>query len=239
MSERYRFDRMELAGSLGDLGTLLPIAMAMILVNGLNPLGVFVSIALFYILAGLYYGVTIPVQPMKVIGGYAIATAMSPQQILASSLLMAIFLLVVGLSGAIETIRKLTPRAVVRGVQLSTGALLISGGVKFIVGTSKFQILQNAAEPFLGYQFLGPIPVGILLGLIGGMVTLLMLDNQRFPAALTVVGGGVLVGLVLGARGDGGTGPLWTLECGQLVRGHTGAATQDRALGSIIEENTL
>ena len=203
MSERYRFDRMELAGSLGDLGTLLPIAMAMTLVNGLNPLGVFVSIALFYILAGLYYGVTIPVQPMKVIGGYAIATAMSPQQILASSLLMAIFLLVVGLSGAIETIRKLTPRAVVRGVQLSTGALLISGGVKFIVGTSKFQILQNAAEPFLGYHLLGPIPVGILLGLIGGMVTLLMLDNQRFPAALAVVGGGVLAGLVLGARGDG------------------------------------
>jgi SulP family sulfate permease len=29
---------MELAGSLGDLGTLLPIAIAMVLFNGLNPL---------------------------------------------------------------------------------------------------------------------------------------------------------------------------------------------------------
>ena len=37
MPERFKFDRMELAGSLGDLGTLLPIAIAMVLVNGLNP----------------------------------------------------------------------------------------------------------------------------------------------------------------------------------------------------------
>ncbi len=38
---------MELAGSLGDLGALLPIAIAMILVNGMNPVGMFFSIAVF------------------------------------------------------------------------------------------------------------------------------------------------------------------------------------------------
>ena len=36
-----RFNRMELAGSLGDIGTLLPIAITMILVNGLDPAGLF------------------------------------------------------------------------------------------------------------------------------------------------------------------------------------------------------
>jgi len=81
--------------------------------------------------------------------GYAIATAMEPSQILASSLLMGVFLLIVGLTGAIELIRKITPKAAIRGVQLSTGALLISGGIKFIIGTSKFQALQQAAEPYL------------------------------------------------------------------------------------------
>jgi SulP family sulfate permease len=30
---------MEFAGSLGDLGTLLPIAIGMIMINGLNPMG--------------------------------------------------------------------------------------------------------------------------------------------------------------------------------------------------------
>jgi len=206
MAQRIKFNRMELAGSLGDLGALLPIAIAMVLINGLDPVGLFFSVALFAIFSGLFYGVTVPVQPMKVIGAYAIATAMEPSQILASSLLMALLLLVVGLTGAIDLIRKITPKAVIRGVQLSTGALLISGGIKFIIGTSKFQELNQAAEPFLTLQHLGPIPVGIIIGLIGGLATLLLLDNKRFPAGLMVVLGGLVLGLVLGARLDLGNG---------------------------------
>jgi len=79
---------MEFAGSLGDLGTLLPIAIAMVLFNGISALGLFLSIGVFYVASGVYFGVTVPVQPMKVIGAYAIAAAMRPNQILASSLLM-------------------------------------------------------------------------------------------------------------------------------------------------------
>jgi len=196
------FNRMELAGALGDLGTLLPIAIAMILVNGLNPVGLFFSIAIFYIVSGLYFGVTVPVQPMKVIGAYAIATALTPSQILASSLLMGIFLLIIGLTGAIETIKKYTPRSVIRGIQLSTGVLLISGGIKFIIGNSAFQALQNAAEPYLAVQSIGPIQIGIVIGLIGGLVTFLLLGNKKIPAGLVVVLGGLIVGLALGARLD-------------------------------------
>jgi SulP family sulfate permease len=51
MSERFKFDRMELAGALGDLGTILPIAIAMILINGFNPLGLFFSMGVFYIIS--------------------------------------------------------------------------------------------------------------------------------------------------------------------------------------------
>lgn len=199
---------MEIAGSLGDLGALLPIAIAMVLVNGLNPVGLFFSIALFFIISGLYFDITVPVQPMKVIGAYAIATALTPSQILASSLLMGIFLLIIGLTGAIETIRKYTPKSVIRGVQLSTGAMLISGGIKFIIGTSKFQVLQNAAEPYLSVQFLGPIQVGIVIGVIGGIVTFFLLDNKKFPAGLIIVIGGLITGLILGARLDISSGGL-------------------------------
>ena len=200
MFERFRFNRMELAGSLGDLGVLLPIAIAMVLFNGLDPLGLFLSIGVFYILSGVYFGITVPVQPMKVIGAYAIATAMSADQILASSLLMGAFLLLIGITGAIDLIRRITPKAVIRGVQLSTGALLIAGGVKFMIGTSSFQVLQKAAEPHLAVQSIGPIPVGLLIGILGGIVTLLLLDSRRFPAGLVVVAGGFAVGLALGAR---------------------------------------
>jgi SulP family sulfate permease len=195
-----------LAGSLGDIGTLLPIAIAMVMINGLNPLGLFFGIGLFYIISGVYFGVTVPVQPMKVIGAYAIATSLSAHEILASSLLMGIFLLVVGLTGAIETIRKFTPKAVIRGVQLSTGALLIAGGIKFIIGTSKFQIILNSAEPYLTVQYFGPIQIGILIGVIGGIITLLLIDSKRYPAGLVVVCGGFVMGLLLGARFDFGYG---------------------------------
>ncbi len=205
MTERFRFNRLELAGSLGDLGTLLPIAIAMILFNGLNPMGLFFSVGLFFILSGIYFGVTVPVQPMKVIGAYAIARALTPDQILAATLLMGAILLVVGLTGAIDAIRRWTPDSVIRGVQLSTGTLLIASGVEFVIGTSRFQALQNAAEPYLSLQALGPVPIGIILGVAGGLTTLLLIDSKKFPAGLLVVGGGLIAGLVLGA--GSGLGP--------------------------------
>ena len=200
MSARFSFNLMELAGSLGDLGTLLPIAIAMILINGLNPLGVFFSIGIFYVVSGIFFGVTVPVQPMKVIGAYAIATSMMASQIFAATLLMGVVLLIIGLTGAIKAIEKYTPTSVIRGIQLSTGALLISGGVKLVIGTSRFQELQQSAEPYLMIQSIGPVSIGIIIGIIGGITTLLLLDNKRFPSGLVVVMSGILLGLLLGTH---------------------------------------
>ncbi len=200
MTSKYRFNRQEFAGSLGDLGTILPIAIGMILVNGLNPSGLFLSVGLFYIFTGFYYGVTVSVQPMKVIGAYAIATAMSSGQVLAASLLMGMVLLVLGLTGAIDIIGKYTPKSVTRGVQLSTGTLLMAQGVKLMIGTSKLQLLHEMAEPYLTIQSLGPIPIGIFTGIAGAMLTLFLLDNKKLPAGLVVVMLGLLMGLMLGTK---------------------------------------
>jgi SulP family sulfate permease len=155
----------------------------MIMINGLNPGGVFFAVGIFYIFSGLYYGITVPVQPMKVIGAY-----------------VGLFLLIIGGTGAVTFIGKYTPKAVIRGVQLSTGTLLVSQGVKFMVGTSKFQLLREAAEPYLTVQSLGPVPIGIVIGIAGGVLTLLLLDNKRFPAGLLVVLGGLILGLILGTH---------------------------------------
>ena len=197
----YRFDRLEIAGSLGDLGTLLPLAIGMILINGLNAAGLFFTVGVFYILSGIYFGVTVPVQPMKVIGAYAIATGLSAQQIQASGLLIGAFLLLIGVTGAITLIGKYVPKPVVRGVQLSTGTLLMAEGVRFIIGTSRFQVLKNAAEPYLYLQAFGPIPIGIIIGFAGGLVTLLFLNNRKFPAGLLLIIGGTLIGVLLGKTG--------------------------------------
>jgi len=200
MLPRYRFNRLELAGSLGDLGTLIPLAVGMIMINGLSTAGLFFSVGLFYIISGLYYGLTVPVQPMKVIGAYAIVTAMSASQIMASGLLMGVFLLVVGATGTMRIIGKWIPTPVVRGVQISTGTLLMAEGVRFMAGSSKFQMLRQAAEPYLGLQSLGPIPIGIVIGIMGAVLTLLLLDNKKFPAGLLVVLLGLGVGWVAGTH---------------------------------------
>jgi SulP family sulfate permease len=189
---------MELAGSLGDLGTILPLAIGMIMINGLHPLGVLLGVGLFYIFSGLYFRVTCPVEPMKVIGAYAVATGISAVQIHAAGLWMFAVLMLISLTGLISFISRLIPKPVIRGVQLSTGILLVAQGIKLILGTSKFQGLHKAAEPFLSLQSLGPLPIGIVLGVLLGVITLILLDNRRLPAAIVVVGLGVVIGLILG-----------------------------------------
>jgi SulP family sulfate permease len=196
----YRFNRMEFAGSLGDLGTILPLAIGMILINGINPLGLFLGVGLFYVFSGLYFKVTSPVEPMKVIGAYAVATGITASQIQASSLLIFLFLIVIGGTGIITLIGKYIPKPVIRGVQLSTGVLLVTQGIKLMLGASKFQALRNAAEPYLSIQSLGPVPLGLIIGGILGVLTLLLLENKRMPAAIVVVGAGILTGILLGTR---------------------------------------
>jgi SulP family sulfate permease len=198
---KSEFSRLELAGSLGDVGTLLPLAMGMILVNGLSASGVFFSVGLFYILAGRYYGVTTPVQPMKVIGAYALATAADALHIQAAGILMGLVLLIIGAGGLIEKIQRHIPKVVVRGVQLTTGTLLMTAGVKFIVGKSSFQEAMGRAEPWLFSDTILGLPLGVLLGIFGGALALILLDNKRLPAGLILVAGGALLGAALGAGG--------------------------------------
>lgn len=191
-----RFDRMELAGSLGDLGTLLPIAIGMLLVNGLSATGLFFAVGLFYIVGGLYYRVPIAVQPMKVIGAYAIAQSLDAPTVQAAGLLMALFLLIIGATRLMNVVSRAITKPVIRGVQVSTGVVLASKGAAFILGNSALQLSGGMAEPFLGVDTFLWLPVGIWLGTAFLVVTLILIDSKRLPAGIAVVGGGMLLGLL-------------------------------------------
>jgi SulP family sulfate permease len=195
-----KFNRMEFAGSLGDLGTLLPLAVGMILINGLLPGGVFFCIGLFYLLSGLFFGVTTPVQPMKVIGAYAVAASLSASQIMAASLLMALLLMIIGVTGAVEWLAKHIPKAVIRGIQFATGLLLMTKGIQCMVGTSSLQLLEKSAEPYLRFQSIGPVAIGIPLGIAGVVLTLLLLNNRTVPASMAVIGLGLVTGIAVGTH---------------------------------------
>jgi SulP family sulfate permease len=139
---------------------------------------------------------------MKVIGAYAIATGISAGQIQASCLWIFLFLLIIGGTGINTLMGHYIPRPVIRGVQLSTGVMLVSQGVKLMLGTSTIQSLHQTAEPYLSIQYLGPVPIGLLIGASLAVLTLLLLDNRRLPAAIVVVGAGIVIGLFMGT-GEG------------------------------------
>lgn len=194
-----RFNRMEWAGSVGDLGALLPLAFAMIMINGLSPTGLFMSVGLLYIIGGFYFGVPIAVQPMKVVSAYAIAQALSPSVITASGMLLSGLLLFLGLTGLVDFVARIVPRSIIRGVQLSTGILLLTKGATLVMGTNSFQVLRGAVEPFLSVQAIGPVPLSIAIGTVFSVITLFLLNSKRFPAGLVVVLFGALCGVALGA----------------------------------------
>ena len=186
-----RFDRMEAAGSLGDLGTLLPLTAGMIVLNGVPATSAVLLFGLYYIIAGLYFRVPVSVQPMKVIGAYAVGAWLDPWQIQTSALLMGLILAVMVFTGLIGLIRKYTPEVAVRGLQVTVGVMLAVRGLRLIVDH----------DPGLRFQSLGPIGVGVIIGTLGLLLTFLLLDSRRFPAALVLIGLGLGLGLVLGKQG--------------------------------------
>jgi SulP family sulfate permease len=117
------FDRAELAGAVADLGVLVPLAVALIVKNGLSATAVLVPAGLLYVTAGLFYRIPVPVQPLKAFGAIAIAYGLGSSEIAAGALLMGAVFVVLGASGFLDWVARIFPRPIIRGVQLSVGLL--------------------------------------------------------------------------------------------------------------------
>jgi SulP family sulfate permease len=124
--ERFSFDRGELAGAVADVGVLVPIAIALIVQNGLSATAVLLPAGLLYVMAGLYYRLPVAVQPLKAFGVIAIAQGLGSNEISAGALLMGTIFVVLGASGLLNQAAKLFPLPIIRGVQLSVGLLFCS-----------------------------------------------------------------------------------------------------------------
>ena len=69
----FEFNLRELSGSMGDMGTLLPLAVGYFAVCGLDPAGLLVMMGLANIATGIVYKLPMPIEPMKVLAVMAIA----------------------------------------------------------------------------------------------------------------------------------------------------------------------
>ena len=190
----FRFNLMELGGALGDLGTLLPLTAALISLNQMNATGVFFVIGLAYMAAGLFYRLPVPVQPLKAVAAIAIAGGLSASVISASGLVMAAFLLLLAGTGAIGWVARLFPRAIIRGIQLGVGLLLVKAGLALV---NRRQAIAGVEES-LSLANLS-IPTNWLLALALGGFLLLFLRSRKLPAFLAVLSLGGLASILWGS----------------------------------------
>lgn len=167
------YNKMELAGAFGDLGTLIPFVVGYITLNKMDPLGILIAFGVFKIFVGLYFRTPVSVQPMKAIGGMAIAHAgtITPGMIWGSGIFTGLFWLLMGLTGAITWIEKVTTKPVVRGIMLGLGLSFIVEGLG---------MMRN--QP--------------LFALGGAALTLLLMNSRRLPAMLVLLGYGIVLAFI-------------------------------------------
>lgn len=168
-----RYNRAELAGAFGDLGTFIPFVVAYISLNRMDPAGILLSFGLFKMFVGLYFNTPVAVQPMKAIGAAAMAhpELVTPGLIWGSGIFTAIFWATMGLTGAVSWLEKITAKPVMRGIMLGLGISLIM-------------------------QALGLVKGQPILALAAAAITLILLSNQRIPAMLVLLALGITYSLL-------------------------------------------
>jgi MFS superfamily sulfate permease-like transporter len=128
-----RFTLEELAGSMGDFGTIFPIVLGVALVSNVNLPVIFIFFGIWFIIAGLYYRLPIPIEPMKAIGAIVIAEGLRADEIAASGIIIGIFFLLLGLIRGMGRIMDYIPTSVIRGVQGGLALLLLKTSFSFVI----------------------------------------------------------------------------------------------------------
>jgi len=169
---KIRFDRNEVAGAFGDMGTDVPLLIGMALAARLDGTSVLVMFGVMQIVTGLVYRMPMPVQPLKAMAAIVIAQQASAATLYGAGLAIGIVMLLLATTGLLDWLARVVPRCVVRGIQFGLGLQLAS------VALGKF--VQADGVP------------GYALAATAFVITVLFLGNRRFPAALPVV----MLGLV-------------------------------------------
>jgi MFS superfamily sulfate permease-like transporter len=194
----YRLSRSEISGAFADLGLLIPLEAALIAVNGLNPTSTLLGVGIFYIAAGWYFGLPMPVQPLKALAAIAIARELAPDVIAAGALLMTVSLAFLAVIGLIDRLYSVVPTAVVRGVQLGLAYVLIRGAINLL----EKPLAPDAAQASLSIAG-ASVPFMVALAPLFLLGIALLVRKPLVPASLAVLVAGIATGIALG-RWDGG-----------------------------------
>ncbi len=169
---RIRFDRNELSGAFGDIGTDFPLIVGMILIARLDAASVLILFGAMQVLTGLAYGLPMPAQPLKTMAVLVISQQVGANILYGGGLAIGIVMLVLTVTRLIDQVGRLVPKSVVRGIQFGLGMQL-----------SILALTQYV--PADGRR-------GYLLAAVAFVIAFLLLGNRRFPPALFVILLGIL-----------------------------------------------
>ena len=162
-----RLDRNEISGSLGDLGTFIPLLVGMSVTNGLSFTSALFFAGLFNMVTGLVFSIPMAVQPMKAIAAVAIAERLTQEQILAAGIWTSLVIFILGITGLITVVNRAIPKPVVRGLQLGLGLQLLEKGMLLVRDTHVLWGLDS---------------VGV--GILGFAMVLVFASSRKVPSAL-------------------------------------------------------
>jgi MFS superfamily sulfate permease-like transporter len=91
--------------------------------------------AAFLIATGLFYGLPLPVQPMKAISAVILTGGLRPGEVAAAGMMIGVVLLALSVTGWIGRLARALPQSVSAGLQLGLGVLIGVLGLKLILET--------------------------------------------------------------------------------------------------------
>ena len=167
LRQRVRFDRNELSGAFGDIGTDFPLIVGMILAAGLHVPSALILFGAMQVLTGLVYGMPMPAQPLKAMAVIVITQKLSGNILFGGGFAIGVLMLLLTFTGLVGWLGRAVPKSVVRGIQFGLGLQLASLALKDYVPAD-----GNTGFALAGTAFL---------------LTALLLGNRRFPPAPLVI----------------------------------------------------
>jgi hypothetical protein len=164
---------------VADLGVFAPLAVALVVGNGMSATAALLPAGLLYLLVAWVYRVPVGVQPLKALAAVAIASGLPPETIGAAAICLGSLFTLLGLSGLLDRLATVFPQALVRGVQAAVGLLLIRSAV---------MLIGQPPEPFRPYALSLDWSIALAVG-----VLVLAVRLRRLNITLVLVGLGLLI----------------------------------------------
>lgn len=169
---KFKFNRQEIAGSFGDMGTDFPLVIGLITLCHVSTANTLMLFGLCQVLTGLIYRLPMPVQPLKYMAMIMLTQKLSADLLYAGGFCIGVMMLILSGSGLLTKIKPHLSLIVVRGVQLGLAFTLIK------LSLTEYLHIQSSHE--------------VMLFLISILIGVLVFQFKKFPASLIMISLGIV-----------------------------------------------